>query len=58
MVYAKKYSPQVEPPAISRIIPRPPRAAKPAGDLHRYIKPGQRIVIVDDFLANGRTATP
>jgi predicted phosphoribosyltransferase len=23
----------------------------------RYIKPGQRIVIVDDFLANGRTAT-
>ena len=22
----------------------------------RYIKPGQRVVIVDDFLANGRTA--
>jgi TRAP-type uncharacterized transport system substrate-binding protein len=29
MVYAKKYSPQVEAPAISRIIPRPPRATTP-----------------------------
>ena len=57
MVYAKKYSRQVEAPALSRLIHSPTK-----GDDNRlvisgrYIKPGQRVVIVDDFLANGRTA--
>ena len=43
--------------ALSRLIHSPTK-----GDDNRlvisgrYIKPGQRIVIVDDFLANGRTA--
>lgn len=57
MVYAKKYSRQVEAPALLRLIHSPTK-----GDDNRlvisgrYIKPGQRVVIVDDFLANGRTA--
>lgn len=58
LVYAKKYSPQVEAPAISRIIPSPTKGGETRLVLStRYIKPGQRIVLVDDFLANGRTAT-
>ena len=57
LVYAKKYSPQVEAPAISRIIPSPTKGGHTRLVIsQRYIKPGQRIVIVDDFLANGRTA--
>jgi xanthine phosphoribosyltransferase len=48
----------VEPPAISRIIPSPTKGGETRLVLStRYIKAGQRIVIVDDFLANGRTAT-
>ena len=36
---------------------RPPRATTTRLAIStRYIKPGQRVVIVDDFLANGRTA--
>ncbi|MBS0369994.1 MAG: xanthine phosphoribosyltransferase [Proteobacteria bacterium] len=58
LVYAKKYSPQVEAPAISRIIPSPTKGGHTQLVIsQRYIKAGQRIVIVDDFLANGRTAT-
>jgi xanthine phosphoribosyltransferase len=58
LVYAKKYSPQVEAPAISRIIPSPTKGGHTRLVIsQRYIKPGQRVVIVDDFLANGRTAT-
>ncbi|WP_079433888.1 xanthine phosphoribosyltransferase [Zoogloea sp. LCSB751] len=58
LVYAKKYSPQVEAPAISRVIPSPTKGGHTRLVIsQRYIKPGQRIVIVDDFLANGRTAT-
>ena len=57
LVYAKKYSPQVEAPSISRIIPSPTKGGETRLVIStRYIKPGQRIVIVDDFLANGRTA--
>ena len=57
LVYAKKYSAQVEPPAISRLIPSPTKGGEIRLVLStRYIKPGQRVVIVDDFLANGRTA--
>ena len=53
MVYAKKYSTQVEAPALSRQIHSPTK-----GDNTRlvisspYTKPGQRAAIVDDFLAN------
>lgn len=58
LVYAKKYSPQVEAPAISRIIPSPTKGGHTRLVIsQRYIKAGQRVVIVDDFLANGRTAT-
>lgn len=57
LVYAKKYSPQVESPFLSRIIPSPTKG----GDIklvlsQRYIAAGARVAIVDDFLANGRTA--
>lgn len=57
MVYAKKYSPQVEPPAISRIIPSPTKGGDTRLVLsQKYVRPGQRLVLVDDFLSNGRTA--
>lgn len=57
MVYAKKYSPTVKTPALSRIIPSPTKG----GDVRlvqaqRYLPAGIRVVIVDDFLAHGRTA--
>ncbi len=57
MVYAKKYSTQVEAPALSREIHSPTKGNNTRLVIStRYIKPGQRVVIVDDFLANGRTA--
>jgi xanthine phosphoribosyltransferase len=57
VVYAKKYSPVVERPALSRIVPSPTKG----GEMRlvvsaRYLQPGMRVAIVDDFLANGRTA--
>jgi xanthine phosphoribosyltransferase len=57
LVYAKKYSPVVETPALSRVVPSPTKG----GDTRlvvsgRYLAPGARVAIVDDFLANGRTA--
>ena len=57
MVYAKQYSTQVEAPALSREIHSPTKGDNTRLVIsRRYIKPGQRVVIVDDFLANGRTA--
>ncbi|WP_374246593.1 xanthine phosphoribosyltransferase [Zoogloea sp.] len=57
MVYAKKYSTDVEAPSICRSIPSPTKGAETRLAIStRYIRPGQRVVIVDDFLANGRTA--
>lgn len=57
LVYAKKYSPQVESPALSRIIPSPTKGGETKLVLaQRYIPPGTRTVIIDDFLSNGRTA--
>ena len=57
MVYAKKYSAQVEAPSISRVIPSSIKGGETRLAIStRYIKPSQRVVIVDDFLANGRTA--
>jgi xanthine phosphoribosyltransferase len=57
LVYAKKYSPVVDLPALSRIVPSPTKG----GEIRlavsaRYIQPGMRIALVDDFLANGKTA--
>lgn len=57
MLYAKKYSPVVEPPALSRVVPSPTKG----GDTRlvvaaRYVQPGTRVALIDDFLANGRTA--
>lgn len=57
LVYAKKYSPIVDPPALSRIVPSPTKG----GEMRlvvsaRYLLPGMRVALVDDFLANGKTA--
>lgn len=57
MVYAKKYSCDVESPAISRVVASPGRGAEVRLALSsRYVRPGHRVVVVDDFLSNGRTA--
>jgi xanthine phosphoribosyltransferase len=58
MLYAKKYAPVVvEPPALSRIVPSPTKGGEVRLVVSaRYLTPGLRVAIVDDFLANGRTA--
>ena len=57
MIYAKKYSHQVEAPSLSRLIRSPTKGEDNRLVVStRYLRPGQRVVIVDDFLANGRTA--
>jgi xanthine phosphoribosyltransferase len=57
MVYAKKYSPEVEAPALSRIVPSPTKGGQARLVLSaRYLPAGTRVALVDDFLANGRTA--
>jgi xanthine phosphoribosyltransferase len=57
MVYAKKYSPEVEAPALSRVVPSPTRGGETRLVISaRYLPHGARVALVDDFLANGRTA--
>ena len=57
LVYAKKYSPDVEAPALSRVVPSPTRGGQTRLVIaQRYLPAGARVAIVDDFLANGRTA--
>src|SRR5262245_760117 len=57
MVYAKKYSPEVEAPALSRVVPSPTKGGQTRLVISgRYLTAGLRVAIVDDFLANGRTA--
>ncbi|NMG47256.1 xanthine phosphoribosyltransferase [Azoarcus communis] len=57
LVFAKKYAPQVESPFISRVIPSPTKGGETKLVLsQRFIPAGSRVVIVDDFLSNGRTA--
>jgi xanthine phosphoribosyltransferase len=57
LVYAKKYSPDVEAPALSRVVPSPTKGGQTRLVISgRYLTPGTRVAIVDDFLANGRTA--
>ncbi len=57
MVYAKKYAPNVESPALSRIVPSPTKGGEARLVIaSRYLPAGARVVLVDDFLANGKTA--
>lgn len=57
MLYAKKYSPEVEAPALSRVVPSPTKGGQARLVIaQRYLPAGARVAIVDDFLANGRTA--
>lgn len=57
LVYAKKYSPDVEAPALSRVVPSPTKGGQTRLVISgRYLTAGTRVAIVDDFLANGRTA--
>ena len=57
LVYAKKYAPVVETPALSRIVPSPTKGGETKLAVSgRYVTAGMRVAIVDDFLANGKTA--
>jgi xanthine phosphoribosyltransferase len=57
LLFAKKYAPEVEAPALSRIIPSPTKGGQTRLVLsQRYLQASHRVVLVDDFLANGRTA--
>jgi xanthine phosphoribosyltransferase len=57
LLYAKKYSPEVEAPALSRVVPSPTKGGAARLVISgRYLTAGLRVAIVDDFLANGRTA--
>ncbi|PLS81256.1 MAG: xanthine phosphoribosyltransferase [Chloroflexi bacterium] len=57
LVYAKKYAPIVEPPALSRIVPSPTKGGETRLVVGaRYLPSNTRVALVDDFLANGRTA--
>ena len=57
LVYAKKYAPVVETPALSRIVPSPTKGGEAKLVVSgRYLTAGMRVAIVDDFLANGKTA--
>jgi xanthine phosphoribosyltransferase len=57
LVYAKKYAPVVETPALSRIVPSPTKGGETKLAVSgRYLTAGTRVAIVDDFLANGKTA--
>jgi xanthine phosphoribosyltransferase len=57
LVYAKKYAPTVEAPALSRLVPSPTKGGTTRLVVAaRYLPAGARVAIVDDFLANGKTA--
>jgi xanthine phosphoribosyltransferase len=57
LVYAKKYAPEVEAPTLSRLVPSPTKGGQTRLVIAaRYLPAGARVALVDDFLANGRTA--
>jgi xanthine phosphoribosyltransferase len=58
LVYAKKYAPvSVEQPALSRLVTSPTKGGEVRLVISgRYLTAGLRIALVDDFLANGKTA--
>ncbi|GAB4057275.1 phosphoribosyltransferase family protein [Uliginosibacterium sediminicola] len=57
LVYAKKYHPDVETPALSRVLESPTKGGQYRMVLsQRYLPKGAKVAVVDDFLSNGRTA--
>jgi len=57
LVFAKKYAPVVELPAYSRVVPSATKGgAYRLVVASRFLSPGEGVVLVDDFLANGSTA--
>ncbi|MEN9935290.1 MAG: xanthine phosphoribosyltransferase [Chloroflexota bacterium] len=57
LVYAKKYASSVEIPSYSRLVPSPTKGNSYCLVVAaRYLVAGARVAIVDDFLANGKTA--
>jgi len=57
LIYAKKYAPVVELPAYARIVPSATRGSSyKLVVATRYLQPGMRVALVDDFLAHGGTA--
>lgn len=57
LLYAKKYAPVVEPPALSRLVTSPTKGSDYRLVIaSRFLAAGTRVALVDDFLANGRTA--
>lgn len=57
LVYAKKYDPAVPAPALTRRVPSPTKGRETLLAITaRFLPTGSRVAIVDDFLANGRTA--
>ncbi len=57
VVYARKYAPELEAPALSRLAPSPTRGGHTRLVISaRYLPHAARVALVDDFLANGRTA--
>lgn len=57
LVYAKKYAPIVDPPSLSRLVPSPTKGGEYRLVVSaRFLPVGARVALVDDFLANGRTA--
>ncbi|MEO8288687.1 MAG: phosphoribosyltransferase family protein [Chloroflexota bacterium] len=57
LVYAKKYSPLAAPVSYSRLVPSPTKGVDSLLAVSGlYIREGMRVALIDDFLANGRTA--
>jgi xanthine phosphoribosyltransferase len=57
LVYAKKYHPDVPMPALTRRVSSPTKGGEVLLAITaRFIPAKARLAIVDDFLANGRTA--
>lgn len=57
LVFAKKYSTDVPAPALSRVVPSATKGIEYRLVVsERFLPAGVRVALVDDFLANGRTA--
>ena len=58
MVYAKKYPRRSSPrPSYAREVSSPTKGDEYRVEVaHRVLGPGERVVVVDDFLSRGRTA--
>ena len=57
LLYAKKYAPDVESPFLQRVIPSPTKGGETKLVIaQRFIPANSRVIVVDDFLSNGRTA--